>query len=144
METSLKEGENVEPPNGENVTNSVVGTENEDKETKENIEGSGTEKDTKEKKSKSKSPKTKDGTPKEPKKSTPKKKLPKLVNNLLKLLYIINLLYFLKCLYVLIQLRLNLNANCMFNLTYTDFVKNIECLPSSPLVLKLYLDTKCF
>lgn len=86
METSLIEGENVELPSGENVTNSVVGTEDEGKGTKENIEGSGTEKDTKEKKSKSKSPKTKDGTPKEPKKSTPKKKLPKLVDNPLKLL----------------------------------------------------------
>lgn len=111
METSLKEGENVELPSGENVTNAVVGTEDEGKEAKESIEGSGTEKDTKEKKSKSKSPKTKDGTPKEPKKSTPKKKLPKLVDNLLKLLYIINLLDFFKCLLCTIQLRLNLNAD---------------------------------
>lgn len=112
METSLKEGENVDlPPSGENAANSVVGTENEGKGTIENIEGGGTEKDTKEKKSKSKSPKTKDGTPKEPKKSTPKKKLPKLVDKFLKLLCITNLLDLLKCFLYTIQLRLNLNAN---------------------------------
>lgn len=111
METSLKAGENVDLPSGENAANSVVvTTENEGKETVENIEGGGTEKDTKEKKSKSKSPKTKDGTPKEPKKSTPKKKLPKLVDNLLNL-YITNLLDLLKCFLYIIQLNLNLNAN---------------------------------